>query len=531
MGRAIVIEIRLLQQQWHGVGDWPPSPFRLFQALIAGAYGGRWRAEDNSKKDAAFRWLESLQPPIIVAPPKYDLRAVPYFVPNNDADGFGNDPRRLERVAKSSASVRIDAEPYFAYLWSFDEGEAEAVRIAGLSKRLHTFGRGIDAAFAQAEIIDAAEIEERLAGYRGGKSRPNASGDGGAIGGTVPCPMGGSLESLKTRFALSARRFSYEGPQGKNKSYFIQPPKAVSRLVAYSLPPSRFLFDLRILGGDHRFYAIPVEKVASVAKCVRNLAYERLKLPSYEAMVEKVIVGRTATGREMLRRVRFTPLPTIGHRYADPSIRRVLLEVPPDSPISASDISWAISGQLLPDFVDVDVETGEVSGVQLVLSTEDSMLRHYGINAAAARLWRSVTPVVLPTPRLRGRANGSARAAFQARAAGAVVDALRHAGVWAAAREIRVQKEPFHLRGSCANAFDSDRFGPGRLHHVEIDFVEPITGPLIVGDGRWLGLGLMRPVRGKMTEVHEEANVETMSQSEDEGSADDLGDGDVDDDE
>ena len=58
--RALLIEVRLLGERYHGAGDWPPSPFRLFQALVAGAYGGRWRGGTGRRKDAAFRWLEGL---------------------------------------------------------------------------------------------------------------------------------------------------------------------------------------------------------------------------------------------------------------------------------------------------------------------------------------------------------------------------------------------------------------------------------------------------------------------------------------
>jgi hypothetical protein len=59
---------------------------------------------------------------------------------------------------------------------------------------------------------------------------------------------------------------------------------------------------------------------------------------------------------------------------------------------------------------------------------------------------------------------------------------------------VRVQVDPFSPRGSRADAFSADRFGSRRLYHVHIEFVEPIAGPLILGDGRWLGLGLMRPL-------------------------------------
>jgi CRISPR-associated protein Csb2 len=75
-----------------------------------------------------------------------------------------------------------------------------------------------------------------------------------------------------------------------------------------------------------------------------------------------------------------------------------------------------------------------------------------------------------------------------------VADALRHAGHDPAGIAVRVQSEPFHLKGLRAHAFAADRFGGGTLRHVEIRFPQPVRGPLVIGNGRWLGLGLMRPV-------------------------------------
>ena len=60
---ALLIEVRLPGGRYHGVGDWPPAPFRLFQALVAGAYGGRWRSEPDKEKDAVFHeTLETMLP-------------------------------------------------------------------------------------------------------------------------------------------------------------------------------------------------------------------------------------------------------------------------------------------------------------------------------------------------------------------------------------------------------------------------------------------------------------------------------------
>lgn len=37
------------------------------------------------------------------------------------------------------------------------------------------------------------------------------------------------------------------------------------------------------------------------------------------------------------------------------------------------------------------------------------------------------------------------------------------------------------------------RFAKERFWHVEIEFKSPQSGPLVIGDGRYLGLGLMAP--------------------------------------
>jgi CRISPR-associated protein Csb2 len=61
---------------------------------------------------------------------------------------------------------------------------------------------------------------------------------------------------------------------------------------------------------------------------------------------------------------------------------------------------------------------------------------------------------------------------------------------------VRVQREPFEAKGERAEAFaPGTRFAKERLWHVEISFNAPIAGPLVIGDGRFLGLGVMAPVK------------------------------------
>lgn len=90
--------------------------------------------------------------------------------------------------------------------------------------------------------------------------------------------------------------------------------------------------------------------------------------------------------------------------------------------------------------------------------------------------------------------SGPERAGDEALAVGAVRQALRHAAVSASSVRVIVQREPFDRRGARAERFASGtRFAKEALWHVSICFAEQVTGSLLLGDGRLLGLGLMRP--------------------------------------
>jgi CRISPR-associated protein Csb2 len=166
----------------------------------------------------------------------------------------------------------------------------------------------------------------------------------------------------------------------------------------------------------------------------------------------------------------------------------VLVEVPPDHPIPLADVQWALAGRELMR------PGGELTGTVLVPAQDEDMLKPYGAaSGTQATLWRSVTPAVLPRPPGRVR-SGAERAAAEASAAASLTAALRHAGVVAPVEAVRIQREPFDIKGARADAFAPDRLDRRALRHVEIRFARPVAGPLAIGDGRWLGLGVMQPI-------------------------------------
>ncbi len=175
----------------------------------------------------------------------------------------------------------------------------------------------------------------------------------------------------------------------------------------------------------------------------------------------------------------------------------MLVEVPAACPVRAEDVFWAFSG--------LELKKQEGNSVLLPAAALTFFEDNYRANDHT-RLWRSITPLALPDSTRRRidpkrqkeeAKDASEKAAEQAAARQAVVQALRHAGIGATVRGIRVQREPFQARGTRAECFaPGTRFSKHSLWHVEIDFSTPVDAPLILGNGRFLGLGLMAPMDG-----------------------------------
>lgn len=513
---ALLIFVHFYDGRYHGSGEGPPSPARLFQALVAGAA----RGEGLSKSAAlAFKWLESLHAPGMAVPPGYAGQPFKNFVPNNDRDvveakrlrgSFASEAEYQKDIAKQRTGKAMrprtfDAAVPLLYTWTFEpstDAERHARAICEIAENLYQLGRGVDMAWATGEIVDDREVESRLCGDEGMLWRPSESGDGVMFS----CPRPGSLASLTERFAAMRRRFRTVGTGKKTSQLFAQAPKPDFRQVPYNSPSVFLLFEIRSADG---FSPQPLERAVALTEKVRDLAVKRLKAsawrrddPKRETLADKIFIGRDSQEADKARRIHIAPLPSIGHTQTERSIRRVLVAMPPDCPIATGDIAWAFSGLVL-----VDPETGEVRDdtAELVAASDDKMLAHYGIEASA-RLWRTVTPAALPEHAARRRIDprrareeaksGAERVREHAAAEWAVRQALRHAGINASVQAVRVQREPFEGKGLRAEAFaKGTRFAKERLWHAEVGFSRPITGPLVIGDGRYLGLGLMAPVR------------------------------------
>ena len=498
MRRALLLSIRFHDGRYHGAGDWPPAPARVFQALVAGAARGTKLADEDW---AALEWLQTLGAPVIAAPAARTGQSCKTYVPNNDLDKFGGDPRKMGKIRTATKNTRphiFDEGVPLLFVWTFNGGassENDARTICQIAERLYQLGRGVDMAWSWAELLDADEVETRLARHGGVVHRPSE----GETGKALFCPKKGSLASLRDRYDANRTRFAHIDEGRKVQQLFSQSPKPRFAKVAYDTPPQHVLFELRAATRDESFVPWPSIRAAELVRGLRDKALDRLKeaLPGKAGEIDRVLVGRQATEADKAARVRILPLPSIGYLHVDQAIRRVLIEIPPNCPLRADDVAWAFSG-----LEEIDLTTGEILW-NLIRTVEQGMLDHYGVcdsEQNAFRVWRTITPVALPV--MRTGTAGAKRLAGEAKAARAVVQALRHAGVAVSVESIRVQREPFDRNGARAEEFAMHgRFAARGLHHVQIAFAKAVRGPLVIGNGRYLGLGLMAPKKDALHDV------------------------------
>jgi len=477
MTRYLCISVTLLDPLFHGRGDldepeWPPSPMRLFQALLAGSRAGCRDSDWSQMKAEAYRWLERREPPIIIAPPARRAAGYTLFVPDNDSDTKFERHERLAKKTVRPHRILSDGPATLHYLWDIAQDEWEQVSplaevLAAEARHLTTLGWGIDQAVAQGRILNRAEARE-LAGQRW---RPwDVPFSSGA---KLRVPKSGSLDDLERAYEAFRNRLSMNLPPGARE------PRVFGARVYVrvgALPPR-----------PHVAFELPDgvafrgEDAAKVAAMLRSLACQSAKedagAHAFPGGPEVYVAGHVEHGTDVTpARFSYLPLPSIGHEHADGMIRRLLIA----EPFGGNGVHATWAQQRLRNGTLRD-EHGNERGVLLDLWRPSSR-RVVELYVRESKCWQSVTPVVLPGFD-DGRHVKAERLFLKAVAqAGIPIEAvesftLRKAPFWPGATHPRHYFVPEYMR-------HFSRW------HVAVCFREPISGPLALGVGRHVGLGL-----------------------------------------
>ena len=487
MEHYLCISVAFLDPLYHGKGDserpeWPPSPMRLFQAMLAGSKAGnrkaRWGTQDQSDLADAFMWLERQCPPTLAAPRAEQASAShTLFVPNNDGDEI---PDRQDRLTSkyphphrfASQEGDSDGQQTIRYLWTISEKNWASSRlyaeiVAREARCLMALGWGIDQVVGSGEILTSTEVDQ-LPGEMW-QPYPNDALEQDSL----RVPKEGSLrdlESVHESFCAQLEGGTYN------------PPKEFTRFdtVRY----------VRATQFPHRPYAVfelpegcafRQEAANEVAAMLRSLVCREPNRNDFQDQfgddTEVYLAGHVNGEDRTPPRFSYLPLPTIGHQHVDGMIRRLLIAEPYGG--DGLRARWAerrLGGQTIRD------KDGNERGQLLGLWRERSrwMVRQY---VGKHRVWSTVTPVVLPGFD-DGKLVKAERLFLKAvQQAGISTDGitdvtLRKAPFWPGSQHPRNYRRPRYLRHLPA-------------WHAQIEFLEPVSGPLAIGSGRHAGLGIM----------------------------------------
>jgi CRISPR-associated protein Csb2 len=476
----LCISVTFLDPLFHGKADggepeWPPSPLRVFQALLAGAHAGHRHQDWSDAKAEAFRWLEQREPPEIITPDARRARGYTLFVPDNDSDKKFDRHERL--TGKDARPHRMIGGQTVHYLWMIREDDWPSTRShAGVlcQEARHLLALGwIDAVVGDGRVLTAEEAWALTgvhwhpwSGYH-------------LVGETRRVPKQGTLDDLGRTHKSCLNSVS---------GLLYRPPRklTVFDAVCYwrvtALPPRPcVVFTLEPLPGESRRPAFRQVDGVKVAIMLRHVACEAAKNDSYEfpGGSERYVAGHASDRNDCSPRFSYLSLPTIGHPHADGMIRRMLIAEPYGS--DGTQARWAAQRMRNRALVD---ENGQEHALLLNVESEDRVV---SAHLWQARTWSSVTPVVLPGFDDGKQAKAERLLVKAVQQAGMPVEAiedvvLRRAPFWPGSRHPRLYQRPAYLRDLPA-------------WHVRVRFGEPIPGPLAIGAGRHCGLGLF--VRGE----------------------------------
>lgn len=474
-----LLSIRFLDDRYHGLTDngekpeWPPSPFRVFQALVAGNARGR---ELPDPIENALRWLESLAPPDIIAPQAQPGPVLLTYVLNNVSD---SDPN--SRAPKTMRPTLLNGDRLVQYAWKVDASQTYATKhaetLTAAARHINALGWGIDLAIGHGEIVEhlPPPTESRVQ-YR---PAPTA-----LIGGQdLRVPRRDSLTSLKRTYADFLKRYESPGITKLESAGAIFEPQ---RYVVGTVRPN---VAFRLVSPDGDTTSIRHQLIAPLVGMIRALANRPYVVASLgQDVIDREIKGHPKESTS--DRVSILPLPTIRRGPTDGRIRRVMLAQPYESDGALCDwLGRLFDGQELTALTDED----RFPPIFLErIARRDTVLRYY---TGISRVWASATPVLLPGYDDRKDHRGDHQKRL-ARAEQLVRKALSQAGVNVRAH-LELSRVPYWTGSLHAREYVArEKLAHYPHWHVRLTFDRPWTGPLAIGAGRHSGFGVFARMDG-----------------------------------
>ncbi|MDR2880982.1 MAG: type I-U CRISPR-associated protein Cas5/Cas6, partial [Azoarcus sp.] len=328
MSRYLALSFRFLSPWFHGRGnegepEWPPSPLRVFQAMVAAS--GRAGTLDLSRP--AFEWLEQLPAPAIIGPGA-EIASAGYrlSVPHNQLDivarqwskGADGDEAK-HRAMKDVQPHRLSEDAVVHYIWRFEDDEAPFALLIAAARNVVALGWGVDLVVGDGKIIE----DEQFAGLSASARlwAPRADGHN-----KLRTPQSGTLDDLSRRYEAFLNRVSLDTP-------IVHPEPPLSRfaITAYARSdqtPAVMVagFTLPRVDSENLRAFDTVRRGAAVSGMLRHAVHEAVQRAGWDTdRISGTVMGH---GESDAPRLLLVPVPSIEPRKPGETVgpvRRVML--------------------------------------------------------------------------------------------------------------------------------------------------------------------------------------------------------------
>jgi len=472
---ALVLEIEHLlgvafaaQSPASVVPDWPPQPDRVFSALTA-TWGARGERSDERR---VLEWLEAQPAPEVAASGGFARTPATAFVPPNDpGTGRVGDrsvmPAFRRRQPRRFPAFRPD-DPVVRFVW-----------------------HNVDADHAPIATLNALAADTPYIGHSTSLTRCCFRADG------VPA------QAMPPRRRVYAGRLAelehlYRAGRRPNPGEEVRLSTVVTTEQAAGAFADRWLVLEHV--GEEEMPDLRASALVSIA--LRRALMSGYRKNGQAMMIPAVVTGHAADGSPSAdSHLAIAPLAFVGSAFADGHVLGFALIPPGDGQLLVDEdfrdaVRRISSWNAVQGWRELHLSA---NGIELTLAPSGEGGRSSLDPApyvAVATTWATCTPVVLDR-HLKARGNAAREAEIEAllrqacRNIGlpepARIAVGKHSAVSGAPPAYPSARMPRWTRWRLPKSLESRQ-----LTHAVLQFATPVRGPVILGAGRFVGLGLCR---------------------------------------